>query len=365
MRSALFLGAGLLAAVTFKAAPASAQFYEQHNLVSSDTDPDLVNAWGLTSGPTSPWWVSDNATDLSTLYNSAGAKQPPNNPLRVQVTGGPSGAVFNSTTGFTLNANNNTGGKTGKALFLFATEGGTLQAWNGSGVLTQAVVVVPAPGGMATGAIYKGLAIAQIDATHAHLYATDFHNNKVDVFDENFAPVMNAGFEDHSLPAGYAPFGIQRIGSTIFVTYALQDADAGDDVSGPNHGFVNAFDLNGNLLMRVASRGRLNSPWGIAMAPPDWGKFGGKLLIGNFGDGLINVFDPNTMQPDGTLEYDGFLHSASGPPLKIDGLWALQFAQGGANGTPDQLFFTAGPDDETEGLFGFLTPAGTPGQNKH
>src|SRR5262249_31934298 len=163
-----------------------------------------------------PWWVSDNGTDLSTLYNSAGVKQPANNPLRVQVLSAPTGAVFNITpSSFVLSASNNTGGKTGKALFMFATEDGSLLAWNPTGTATQAVVVVPAPGGPATGAVYKGLAIAQIDATHAHLYATDFHNNKVDVFDENFAPVMNPGFEDHTLPSGYAPFGIQRIGSTI------------------------------------------------------------------------------------------------------------------------------------------------------
>jgi uncharacterized protein (TIGR03118 family) len=360
--SALFLWAGLLATITaLTAAPAAAQFYQQHNLVSSDSDADLVNAWGLASSPRSPWWVADNGTDLSTLYDSAGNKQQ----LRVHVSSAPSGVVFNSTTGFMLTSTNNTGGKTGASLFLFATENGTILAWNGSGTLTQAVVVVPSPSGPPTGAVYKGLAIAQIDAMHSHLYATDFHNGKVDVYDQNFALLMNQGFEDQTIPAGYAPFGIQRIGSTIFVTYALQDQDAHDDVAGPNHGFIDAFDLSGNLLMRVSSRGRLNSPWGIAMAPADWGTFGGKLLIGNFGDGLINVFDPTVQNADGTLANLGFLHSAAGPPLKIDGLWALQFAQGGSNGSPDQLFFTAGPDHEDAGLFGFLTPTGTPGQNRH
>jgi len=361
--SALFLGAAVVAAATaLGATPASAQFYEQHNLVSSDSDADLVNAWGLASSSGSPWWVADNGTNLSTLYNSAGAKQG----LKVNVPGAPTGLVFNGTTGFTLNASNNTGGKTGKALFLFDTESGTVLAWNGSGVMTDAVVVVPSPGGSPTGAIYKGLAIAQIDPTHARLYATDFHGNKVDVFDETFTPVMNVNaFVDSTLPAGYAPFGIQVIGTTVFVTYAQQDDDAEDDIAGHGHGFVDAYDLAGTFLMRVASRDKLDSPWGIAMTPADWGAFGGKLLVGNFGDGLINVFDPTVQNSDGTLEYVGFLHSTSGPPMRIDGLWSLQFAQGGANGTPDQLFFTAGPDDESAGLFGFITPAGPPGHTKH
>ena len=365
MRStALFLGAVVVAAATaVGAAPASTPFYEQTNLVSSDSDTDLVNPWGLASSAGSPWWVADNGRNLSTLYNSAGTKQQ----LKVTVPGAPTGLVFNSTaSGFQLGPTNNTGLKTGKAAFLFATESGTLLAWNPSGTATDAVVVVPAPGGPATNAIYKGLAIASLDATHARLYATDFHGNKVDVFDETFTPVMNVNaFVDSTLPVGYAPFGIQVIGSTVFVTYAQQDDDAEDDVAGHGHGFVDAYDLAGTFLMRVASRDKLDSPWGLAMTPPDWGAFGSKLLVGNFGDGLINVFDPTVQNSDGTLEYLGFLHSASGPPLKIDGLWALQFAQGGQNGTPDQLFFTAGPDDENAGLFGFLTPAGSPGKNKH
>ena len=355
--SALFLGAGLLAAMTaLTAAPAAAQFYDQHNLVSSDTDADLVNAWGLVAGPTTPWWVADNGTGLSTLYNFAGTK---NTAIVAQVGGNPTGAVFNigGANAFLLNKNT----KTGKAAFLFANEDGSIEGWNGSGTLNNTAQMVPASDESA----YKGLAIALFDGTHARLYATNFKTGKVDVFAEDFSLVQGSGFEDPTLPAGYAPFGIQAIGGMIFVTYAQQDSEAHDDVAGPGHGFVNAFDLSGNWLMRVASRGRLNSPWGLAMAPADWGAFGGKLLVGNFGDGLINVFDPTVQNSDGTLEYLGFLHSASGPPLKIEGLWALQFGKAGQNGTPDQLFFTAGPDDENAGLFGFLTPAGSPGHNKH
>ena len=327
--SALFLGAVVVAAATaVGAAPASTPFYEQTNLVSSDSDTDLVNPWGLASSAGSPWWVADNGRNLSTLYNSAGTKQQ----LKVTVPGAPTGLVFNSTaSGFQLGPTNNTGLKTGKAAFLFATESGTVLAWNPSGTATDAVVVVPAPGGPATNAIYKGLAIASLDSTHARLYATDFHGNKVDVFDETFAPVMNVNaFVDSTLPVGYAPFGIQVIGTTVFVTYAQQDEDAEDDVKGHGHGFVDAYDTAGTFLMRVASRDKLDSPWGLAMAPAGWGAFGGKLLVGNFGDGLINVFDPTVQNSDGTLVYLGFLHSASGPPLKIEGLWALQFAQGGA-----------------------------------
>ena len=357
--SGLFLGAGILVALTaLTAAPASAQFYQQQNLVTNVSDGDLVNPWGLASSPTSPWWVADNGTNLSTLYNAAGVK---NLNVIVQVPGKPTGLVFNGTPGFILTATNNSGGRTGKAVFLFDTESGTVLAWNGG---PNAVQVFPAPGGAASGAIYKGLAIAQLDSTRTRLYATDFHNGKVDVFDETFAPVANPGFQDPTIPEGYAPFGIQTIGNTVFVTYALQDDDAEDDVRGPGHGFVNAFDTSGNWLARISSGGRLNSPWGIAIAPNGFGAFGGKLLIGNFGDGLINAFDPNTLLSNGELEYDGPLHSASGPPLKIEGLWSLQFGQGGANGTPDDLFFTAGPDDEDGGLFGFLTKAEAPGHTK-
>ncbi len=355
--SALFLGAAVVAMATaLGAAPASAQFYDQHNLVSSDSDADLVNAWGLTSGPATPWWVADNGTGLSTLYNSAGTKM---TAIVAQVGGNPTGAVFNigGPNAFLLNKNT----KTGRAAFLFANEDGSIEGWNGSGTLDNTAQMIPA----SDDNVYKGLAIALFDGTHARLYATNFRTGKVDVFAEDFSLVPGSGFDDPTLPAGYAPFGIQVIGSMIFVTYAQQDSDAHDDVAGHGHGFVDAFDLSGNWLMRVASRDKLDSPWGLAMTPPDWGAFGGKLLVGNFGDGLINVFDPTVQNSDGTLEYLGFLHSASGPPLKIEGLWALQFAQGGQNGTPDQLFFTAGPDEESAGLFGFLTPAGSPGHNKH
>jgi uncharacterized protein (TIGR03118 family) len=362
--SGSFLAVGVfLAATTLTAVPASAQFYQQQNLATKAGDPDLVNPWGLASGPTSPWWLADNGMDKSTLYTAAGIKQG----LIVGVAGAPTGVVFNPSAQFVLTAQNNPDGKTGRAFFLFSNEEGAILAWNFSAPANKATVVFPAAGDVSD-AVYKGLAIAQFDGTNWRLYASNFRAGTVDVFDSNFAPVPDAGFVDPTLPAGYAPFGIQTIGNVIYVTYALQDEDKKDDVRGPGHGFVNAFDLSGNWLARVASGDPLNSPWGLAWAPADtFGKFSGQLLVGNFGDGRINAF---ALQSDGTFEATGPLHSASGPPLHIEGLWALQFGKDttnsgtSSNGNSNQLFFTAGPDDEDGGLFGFLTVAGSPGHTK-
>ncbi len=300
--------------------------------VAPATDPDLVNAWGLTSGPTSPWWVSDNGTDKSTLYRGDGTKQA----LVVRVDGGPTGTVFNPTTGFVLPTG-------GKALFLFDSEDGKVRAWNGAQGTTAIVVA-----NLGEGAIYKGLAIAGTSAG-PRLYAADFHNARVDVFDGSFAHVLNSGFVDPGLPSGYAPFGIQTIGDRVFVAYAQQDADAEDEVAGQGKGFVDAYDTAGNFLGRVAQHGQLNAPWGLAPAPDDFGRFAGDLLVGNFGDGQINAYEELA---NGHFEHRGELRDSSGNSLSIDGLWALQQAQGGNNGTRGQLFFTAGPEDETHGLFG-------------
>src|SRR6184192_4390247 len=245
--------------LSLRAGPLS--FYEQHNLVSDGAvpadlvDAALVNAWGLVASATSPWWVADNGTDSSTLYNgSTGAKLS----LRVSVPGAPTGVVFNGGTGFVVMS----GSASGAARFIFATEEGTILGWSPSVAPTQAVVAVDNSAG---GAVYKGLAIAST-AAGDRLYATNFHAGTVDVFDAAYHPVLG-GFTDAALPPGYAPFGIRHLGSTIYVTYALQDADKHDDVAGVGHGFVDAFDTEGNLLRRVASTGRLNSPWGLAVAP--------------------------------------------------------------------------------------------------
>jgi uncharacterized protein (TIGR03118 family) len=340
---ALVLGTAFVAVSPLSAAERNA--YTVTPLVSDqagaapNTDPDLVNGWGLTSSPTSPWWVSDNATNKSTLYRgSDGAKQA----LVVNVGGHPTGAVFNPTTGFVLPV----GGT--KALFIFDGEDGTIRAWNGAQG-TTAVVMHTSP----DGGIYKGLAIADT-ANGPRLYAADFHNARVDVLDGSFGVVPNSGFVDPSLPAGYAPFGIQTIGNHVFVSYAKQDEDAEDEVAGQGRGFVDEYDLAGNLVERVAQHGQLNAPWGLALAPGGFGRFGGDLLVGNFGDGQINAYE---VQPNGTFEHRGELRGADHKPLAIDGLWALQFGQGGNNAPAGTLFFTAGPDDETHGLFGQINPS--------
>jgi uncharacterized protein (TIGR03118 family) len=352
-----------LALIVGTASTASAQFYSQHNLQSDGavpadfTDPDLVNAWGLVSSPTSPWWVSDNGTGLSTLYNgNTGMKVLINPPAGHVIVPGPpphsapTGVVFNGTTGFAIPGH-------GTARFIFSSEDGLISAWSGG---PTAFVVWPKPGDPASTAVYKGLAIATA-GTGTFLYASDFHNGRVDVFDSSFGPVvLGAGaFTDPTLPPGYAPFGIQNIGGIIYVTYALQDADAHDDVPGEGHGFVNAFDTAGHLLGRVASQGPLNSPWGLALAPSDFGKFKGDLLVGNFGDGRIHAYDPADH-----FELRGPLHSTHGRPIEIDGLWALQFGNGANAGPTNALFFTAGPFEEGHGLFGRLDVAGPPGKDR-
>ena len=331
------------------ASPAHAQFYKQHNLVSDGAvpadfvDPLLVNAWGLVASGGSPWWVANNGTGTSTLYNgNTGAKVP----LNVMVPGAPTGVVFNGTTGFAIPSH-------GTARFIFASEDGTISAWSGG---TQAFVVVDHS---ATGAIYKGLAIAQT-AAGAFIYATNFHAGTVEVFDSTWAPVATFGFTDPAIPAGYAPFGIQNIGGAIFVTYALQDENAKDDVPGEGHGYVNAFDATGHFVQRVASQGSLDSPWGLALAPAGFGTFSGDLLVGNFGNGRIHAFVP---APAGEFEDHGPLHSTAGRPIEIPGLWALQFGNGAAAGPKTTLFFTSGPFDEQHGLFGSLVVAHPPGHN--
>src|SRR2546422_11224017 len=251
-----------LTSASFSLQSAPSRFYEQHNLVSDGAvpadlvDAALVNAWGLVASATSPWWVADNGADLSTLYNgNTGAKVA----LPVGVSSAPTGVVFNGGTGFAVS----NGTASAPARFIFATEQGTVLGWSPTVAATRAVVAVDNSAG---GAIYKGLAIAST-AAGDRLYATNFHAATVDVFDAAFHPVLG-GFTDAALPPGYAPFGIRHLGGTIYVTYALQDADKHDDVAGVGHGFVNAFDTEGNLLRRVASTGRLNSPWGLAGAPP-------------------------------------------------------------------------------------------------
>ena len=305
--------------------------------VAPVTDPDLVNAWGLVSGPTTPWWVNDNGTGLSTLYRgSDGAKQT----LKVAVAGGPTGVVFNSTSGFLL-----PGGS--KASFLFDSEDGKVRAWNG-GQGTTAIVVAHG----SDGAVYKGLALAN-PPSGPRLYAADFHNRQIDVFDTTFTLVPNSGFTDPSLPKRFAPFNVQVIRNRVFVAYAKQDEEGEDEAPGQGRGFVDVYDLSGNLLGGIDGHGQLNAPWGMALAPAGFPTFGGDLLVGNFGDGLINAYREDSPNH---FVHDGKIRGADNRPLAIDGLWALQFGQGGNNAPAGTLFFTAGPDGEHHGLFGQINP---------
>jgi uncharacterized protein (TIGR03118 family) len=335
--------------------------YVQHNLVSDDTslipadheDKNLVNSWGIARLPSSPWWVADNATGVSTLYNASGTL------LRTVAIPGasgpaaPTGIVANTTPGFVITLD----GTTAPARFIFASEDGTISAWTVATPGTSAIVVVPnAATGPATGAIYKGLAIAAT-ASGPRLYATNFHAGTVETYDDAFAPVSPAPpFVDPGIPAGYAPFGIRDIGGLVYVTYAQQDENKEDDVPGKHQGFVSAFTEDGEFVRRVVSGGKLNAPWGLALAPASgFGRFGGKLLVGNFGDGHIvgYTLDGHEADGHGADEAGGGAYlTGVGGPIVIDGLWGLDFGNDAAAGPSTTLFFAAGPEDESHGLFG-------------
>lgn len=321
--------------------------YVQTNLISDIpgvariTDPNLVNPWGMAAGPATPLWIADNGMDVSTLYTGGiHGSIPVVLPLVVTIPGGaPTGIVFNPTTDFVVQ------GASGSAPanFIFSSEAGQITAWSRAVSGTQAV----SESSSAT-AIYKGLAMAST-ADGTFLYATNFHDGTVDVFDKDFAPATLAGdFTDPNLPAGFAPFGIQNLGGKLYVTYAMQGAGAEDDVPGPGNGFVDVFSPAGDFLKRLVSQGDLNSPWGLAMSPVNFGAFSNSLLVGNFGDGAIHAYDAKT----GKLR--GQLMNRDRNPIMIDGLWALRFGNG-VIGTPRTLLFTAGIGDESHGLFGEIT----------
>lgn len=307
---------------------------------AATTDPDLVNAWGLAAGPTTPLWVSNNGTSTSTLYSGAMQGKPVTKvPLVVNIPGGaPTGVVFNPTSGFLLSQ----GGRTGPALFVFAAESGNITAWNQSGDLTKAVVVAHTPQ-----AVYKGLTMASPGSRHL-LLAADFHHARIDVFNQQFDRVTRPhAFPSRGVPAGYAPFDVSDLGGKVYVTYAKQDATATDDVAGPGHGFVNVFSERGRYLETLVRRGALDSPWGLAIAPSGFGPFAGKLLVGNFGNGRVHVVDRHSGRVVATLR------NSMGRPVVIDGLWALYPGNGVAGATSD-VWFSAGPDGEAHGLLGIL-----------
>ena len=332
----------VLALLLCSVSPAGASLFFTTNLVTDDqtanaaviTDPHLVNAWGISSSPTSPFWVSSNEKGLAVLYRVDPVTNTPTK-VGLEVTipgaGNPTGQVFA-----------NVGGNFNGDLFLFVSEDGTVSGWRNALGTNAETLVSPSPLNS-----YKGSALATI-AGNAYLYAADFAGAQIDVYKGNAAaPDLAGSFTDPGIPAGFAPFNIQKIGNELYVTYAMV-GPTGDDVAGLGNGFVSVFDLQGNFLGRVASQGTLNSPWGLALAPSSFRQFAGDLLVGNFGDGHINVFDPSTH------DFLGQLLGFDGNPLEIDGLWGLTPGNGVGAGSPQAIYFSAGPNDEGNGLFGVL-----------
>jgi uncharacterized protein (TIGR03118 family) len=326
-------------------------------------DPNLVNSWGIGSVADNPIWINDNGTGLATLYSwddttkmvtifprvvtipLPSSEQPPN-------TATPTGIVFNDTL-------SSPQPQFDGDVFIFAAEDGTISGWQPQMPPPNpddesAVRRVDNPQAPDAGPVYKGVTLA-MTTRGAELFASNFRQGRVDVFDGSYAPVdlgANA-FTDSRLPAHYAPFGIQQIEGAIYVTYALQDSAAHDDVKGPGHGFVDVYNTDGRLLRRFATRGPLNSPWGVALAPrTGFGEASTRILIGNFGDGAINIFGRQGGQR-------GAVRDANGDSIAIDGLWGLRFGGGGQAGPTTTLFFTAGPHEEADGLFGKIEVVGT------
>ena len=344
--------------------------------VASFFDPNLVNPWGIAESASSPFWVSDNGAGKATLYNTAGQPQS----LVVSIPapddlfgsgGTPTGQAFNPALAqgaFSIMGVSAGGtAAAAPAVFLFATEDGTIAGWNpgvnppGFDPTTAGQHAIIAVNNSASpdachGAVYKGLAVATDPGGQTFLYVTNFRAGTVEVYDSSFQPVSFSAdaFSDPHLPHRFAPFGIALVvvdgTSELFVTYAMQDKAKHDDVAGEGHGIVDVYDLSGRLLGRFAQHRVLNSPWGVALAPASFGAFGGSLLVGNFGNGHINAFDVR----NGSLM--GELRDAQGNPVVIDGLWALKFGNGGNGGHPGTLYFTAGPNGESDGLFGSLSP---------
>lgn len=316
------------------------------SIAGTVSDVDVINPWGLVIGPNAPAWFVNNATDKATIYDGTGKKANlvVSIPAGVNGAAAPTGIVANGTTDFAVTD----GTTTAAARFIFAGEAGTISGWNPTVNPNTAITAYDDADG---GAVHKGLAIAS-DDTSNRLYATDFHNNKVDVFDGTFAKIsVPGGFEDPTLPDEFAPYGIQAVqldGRTIIVvTYAQQDDEARDEVTGAGLGLVNTFDLDGNLIANLIPQGgELNAPWGIALAPDDFGTLSNALLIANFGDGLINGFDA------ATGEHLGALSDASGTPIQNDGLWAISFGNGARNQPATTLYFTAGIANQAAGLYG-------------
>jgi uncharacterized protein (TIGR03118 family) len=349
--SRFLLGALLSLVVIALSLPAAAQ-KTVVTLLTSDIsipgafmDANLVNPWGMSASPAGPWWISDNGTGLSTLYDGTGK---PGSlvvaipPASGSGTGTPTGSIFNSTTDFKISGNS--------SVFVFCTEDGTISGW-GSGA--SATIAVNNSGGSA---VYKGCAIGQANSNN-YLYVADFHNNSVDVFDKNFAPFSfgaNA-FVDPNVPSGFAPFNVVNVGGGhLAVTFAKQDAAKHDDVPGIGNGYITIFDTSGNIVTRLSHVIYDNSPWAVVVAPTGYGGFAGDYLVGNFGSGAILAYTP-------AGAYIGQLFNVSGFALTVDGVWGLGFGNGSGSGPKTTLFFTAGAFFESHGIFGSLVPKAGPG----
>jgi uncharacterized protein (TIGR03118 family) len=336
------------------ATTAHATDFLQTNLVSDGAvsaviiDPNLVNPWGIAESPTSPFWISDNGTGVATIYQVPGPGSTPVAKAGLTVTipsgagtgaSAPTGQVFNGVSGgFKLSDGT-------AATFLFDSEDGAITGWN-SGLGTTAAIAV---NNSASGAVYKGLAIDNAGGT---LFAANFNSGQVEMYNSSFGLLKT--FTDSTLPAGYAPFDVKVINNQLYVTFALQDAAKHDDVAGPGNGYVDVFDLNGNFVKRLVSNGNLNSPWGLQIAPSSFGQFAGDLLVGNFGNGMIDAYNATTGA------FEGVLDGANGQPIAITDLWGLSVGNGAAGGSANTLYFTAGLVNEGDGLFGSLSAVPEP-----
>ncbi len=335
-------------------APDNDRVVERTDIVSDQqgalvTDPVLINAWGLAFNPIGTAWVSATESGVSTIYDGNGQTVL----APVVIPGGQDGDDPSAPTGQVFNAN--TSAFMGD-LFIFVTEDGTIAGWSPDDG-SAAELRVDNSG---NGAVYKGVAIATDNSGETRLYAADFGNGRIGVYDSAYAPAQTAGaFTDPDLPAGYAPFNVEATGGALIVAYALTDDDGEDDVPGPGNGYIDMFDLQGNLLSRLASQGDLNSPWGLVLTPDAFSAAPNRLLVGNFGDGRILSYAVDPNDPSAPATFEGALRDENGNDIAIDGLWALEFGIDAGGFASDQLYFTAGPGDEEHGVFGRLASSTT------